>query len=72
MADMMKKTCTQCGKDSYSATDRGSWYCPYCNHDLSKVEAQPVSPRKEKNKQVKNHHSSGKVNEGKVNEKDAL
>lgn len=39
---MFKKTCYSCGKDSYSATQKGKWLCPYCNKDLTNVKAKPV------------------------------
>jgi len=32
---MYKKSCPVCKGDSYSATSRGSWECPYCRTDLS-------------------------------------
>jgi len=31
---MKSKTCTKCGETSYSASDYGSWICPYCGEEL--------------------------------------
>lgn len=39
---MLKKTCPNCGKKSFSATDRGKWYCPYCNEDLTGEKSEPI------------------------------
>jgi len=34
---MVKKTCPKCGKNSYSAAEEGTWVCPYCGKDITKV-----------------------------------
>jgi len=45
---MFKKTCSSCGKNSYSSNSSLKWICPYCNQDLSMVEAEiaEVTPEK--------------------------
>lgn len=35
---MKSKTCPDCGKISYSASDYGSWECPYCGEELKFVK----------------------------------
>jgi len=35
---MKSKTCTKCGKTSYS-TGADPWICPYCGKDLTKIES---------------------------------
>ena len=37
---MFKKTCTSCSKNSYSSNNTIKWLCPYCNQDISAVEAE--------------------------------
>lgn len=32
---MAYKCCGNCNQVSYSAHDRGVWYCPYCGKDLT-------------------------------------
>ncbi len=32
---MSYKRCENCNQVSYSAHDRGIWYCPYCGKDLT-------------------------------------
>lgn len=32
---MAYKCCSNCNQVSYSAHDRGIWYCPYCGKDLT-------------------------------------
>ena len=32
---MSYKRCESCNQVSYSAHDRGVWYCPYCGKDLT-------------------------------------
>lgn len=45
---MLRKNCHVCGNASYSANERGSWPCPYCNTDLAKerimsaIESKPT------------------------------
>lgn len=39
---MVKKTCPACGKDSYSAAEKGRWVCPHCGADVSEVPARPA------------------------------
>lgn len=34
---MYKKICPDCKGDSYSASTKGEWICPYCDADLSDV-----------------------------------
>ncbi len=34
---MKSKTCPNCGKTSYSASDK-PWVCPYCDKDISEVK----------------------------------
>ena len=34
------KVCPECEKKSYSASKKEEWTCPYCNEDLTKLEAQ--------------------------------
>ena len=36
------KICTECKQKSYSASDRGEWYCPYCKENLTDIE--PKTP----------------------------
>ena len=40
---MLRKNCRICGKASYSATERGSWPCPYCDNDLAKEKAMDAN-----------------------------
>ncbi|MHB8170160.1 MAG: hypothetical protein ACYDG6_01245 [Thermincolia bacterium] len=57
---MFKKICTSCGKNSYSSNNTIKWLCPYCNQDISTVEAEvaegalkkPEGPEFLKNKDV--------------------
>ncbi|TEB06313.1 hypothetical protein [Pelotomaculum propionicicum] len=39
---MHRKTCTRCGKDSYSAAVGSEWSCPHCGGDLT---GEPGSTR---------------------------
>ena len=32
------KVCPECEKTSYSASDAGSWICPYCGQDINKID----------------------------------
>ena len=44
---MLRKNCRICGKASYSASERGSWPCPYCNTDLAEekiMDANAAEP----------------------------
>ncbi len=41
---MLCKRCPECGRSSYSASDRGSWICPYCGEDLRERPACPARP----------------------------
>lgn len=34
-ARVLRKVCPYCRRDSYSATDHGTWICPYCGRDIS-------------------------------------
>ncbi len=36
---MLSKTCTKCGRISYSSSDRDKWTCPYCGENLSKIKS---------------------------------
>ncbi|OCA90837.1 hypothetical protein A8F94_02900 [Bacillus sp. FJAT-27225] len=37
---MYKKVCTECDKPSFSSVDSGTWLCPVCGADISKVTIQ--------------------------------
>lgn len=37
---MLKKNCTSCGGNSYSAYDDPKWRCPYCGKDIGKIPGQ--------------------------------
>jgi uncharacterized Zn finger protein (UPF0148 family) len=39
---MLKKICPSCGKPSYSASEFGLWLCPYCEHNLRYIPAEPA------------------------------
>jgi len=36
---MYKKECPNCNGSSYSSYSKGKWTCPYCEEDLTEVEA---------------------------------
>ncbi|ALC90202.1 hypothetical protein AM500_10710 [Bacillus sp. FJAT-18017] len=43
---MYKKICTECEKPSYSSCDSGTWLCPVCGADITKVNLHaPESQR---------------------------
>jgi len=44
---MHKKTCTRCGRDSYSAAANSKWVCPYCQKDLTNEPAKPAEKTSE-------------------------
>ncbi len=61
---MHRKTCTRCGKDSYSAAVNSNWKCPYCNKDLTNEPAKPAIPNQtERSKQVEQYCQKGSVPE---------
>lgn len=33
---MYRKNCDKCSRSSYSSSERGEWFCPVCNNDLTK------------------------------------
>ncbi|MEX2356266.1 MAG: hypothetical protein WD535_04440 [Thermaerobacterales bacterium] len=39
---MQMKVCVYCGRDSYSATDRYPWVCPYCGSDISDTQVELI------------------------------
>ena len=32
---MVSKKCSNCGKKSYSSSEKGKWECPYCGKDIN-------------------------------------
>ncbi len=59
---MHRKTCTCCGKDSYSAAVNSNWKYPYCNKDLTNEPAKPATPNQtERSKQVDQHRNSNRL-----------
>ncbi len=49
------KTCTDCGKDSYSAAVNSKWICPYCNIDLTNEPAKPATAKDEVHNEIQKH-----------------
>ncbi|MCL2336485.1 MAG: hypothetical protein FWC60_03580 [Firmicutes bacterium] len=39
---MVKKTCPNCNRDSFSTMLPAQWYCPYCNADISQAAAKAL------------------------------
>lgn len=37
---MYKKTCDQCHQPSFSSCEKGTWFCPICDHDITHVMHQ--------------------------------
>jgi predicted RNA-binding Zn-ribbon protein involved in translation (DUF1610 family) len=33
---MFKRECKNCGKKSYSSSNKGKWECPYCGKEIEK------------------------------------
>jgi|Wag4MinimDraft_7_1082656.scaffolds.fasta_scaffold00034_12 predicted RNA-binding Zn-ribbon protein involved in translation (DUF1610 family) len=31
---MFKRECENCGKKSYSSSEKGKWECPYCGKEI--------------------------------------
>lgn len=51
---MLKKTCPNCQKPSYSAGNNYTWLCPYCGGDITEVKAKPVDIIQETYKELLN------------------
>ena len=34
-----KKMCYKCHRPSFSSSNQGSWFCPYCSEDLTEQRA---------------------------------
>ena len=39
---MVSKKCPHCDKNSYSASDKGVWICPYCGKDITAEVSYPA------------------------------
>lgn len=46
---MVKRTCPFCGGDSYSASEKGHWICPYCDKIILEQDGGEPSVDMEKN-----------------------
>jgi predicted RNA-binding Zn-ribbon protein involved in translation (DUF1610 family) len=33
---MFKRECKNCGRKSYSSSNKGKWECPYCGKEIEK------------------------------------
>jgi len=44
---MRQKVCPRCNQPSYSSAELTQWLCPYCERDLTDIEATPpeLAPR---------------------------
>lgn len=43
---MYKKICPKCHQPSFRSYDTGTWICPICQNDLTKVHSQNSENRK--------------------------
>ena len=41
---MPYKSCPNCNSTSYSASDNGIWYCPYCGSDITFIKGVTFDP----------------------------
>ncbi|RDU36432.1 hypothetical protein DRW41_12935 [Neobacillus piezotolerans] len=42
---MYKKVCNECSKPSYSSCETGTWLCPVCGADITRVNLQAPETR---------------------------
>lgn len=42
---MYKKVCTDCSKPSFSSSETGTWLCPVCGADITRVNLQAPETR---------------------------
>ena len=40
---MVKKRCSECNQNSYSAFASGKWLCPYCEADMTLVQPEDIN-----------------------------
>ena len=50
---MLFKLCPHCDQKSFSASATGIWLCPYCQKDITHVQAMP-GERSEEEEEDKN------------------
>ncbi|MDP4164879.1 MAG: hypothetical protein Q8898_17430 [Bacillota bacterium] len=43
---MYKKICNKCHQPSFSSCNTGTWLCPICNHDLTRIFSQDAESAK--------------------------
>lgn len=59
---MPYKSCPNCNQTSYSASDVGVWYCPYCGNDITFVKGLNFQPERNiKAKEADNLDSTNNI-----------